>query len=189
MYTVDTWDLPGDLTARVVLDEHVESPRHWHTIATLVQLSDTYVQPDPPSPLGDALLQAWHRFGDLQLVERYARAFLGGVAVDTRDDPTSSSRVLGIIITADVDRERLPDPAAALRAELDTYRAWAEGRVYGVIVSAPDGRDASLWGCYDSIDGFPHLHDVADDLAAEVTAAPFAIGGVDDIAAREVSRS
>lgn len=172
MHTVDTWSLDGDLTARVVVDEHAESPRDWDTVATLVQLSDCHCQPDEPNALGDALLRAWRHFGDLDRLERYARAYLGAVAIDTWDDPRSDSRVLGVITHTDTAREQLPDPAATLRAELDTYRDWAEGRVYGVIVTAPDGREASLWGCYDDNPGFLYLYDVADDLAAEVHAQP-----------------
>jgi hypothetical protein len=172
MYTVDTWDLPRGLTARVVVDEHVESPRDWDNVATLVQLSDTHLQPDEPSPLADALRAAWDRFGDLDLVERYARAYLDAVALDCWDDPTSASRVLGVITAVDAAREHLPDPAATLAAELDTYRQWIDGQVYGVIVSAIDGRDASLWGCYDNEPTLPNLHSVANDLAADVHAQP-----------------
>lgn len=172
MHTVDTWSLDGGLTARVVVDEHVESPRDWDNVATLVQLSDDYHQPDPTSPLADALRHAWQRFHDLDRVARYARAYLGAVAIDAWDDPTSASRVLGIITDVDAAREHLPNPAATLRAELDTYRQWATGCVYGVIVTAPDGRDASLWDCYDSGHGFPYLRDVATDLVAEIAAEP-----------------
>lgn len=172
MHTVDTWTLDGGLTARVVNDEHAESPRDWDNVATLVQLSDRHAQPDEPDALGDALLRAWRQLGDRDRLERYARAYLGAAALDTRDDPTSGSRVLGVVTHLDAAREQLADPSATLRAELDTYRDWAEGRVYGVIVTAPDGREASLWDCYDDQPGFRYLHDVADDLAAEVTAQP-----------------
>lgn len=172
MHTVDTWTLDVGLTARVVVDEHAESPRDWHNVATLVQLSDRHAHPDEPDALGDALLRAWRHFGDLDRLERYARAYLGAVAIDTRDDPASGSRVLGVITDIEAAREHLADPSATLRAELDTYRDWAEGRVYGVIVTAPDGRHSSLWGCYDSQSGFPYLHVVADDLADDVNAQP-----------------
>ncbi|MFC4004414.1 hypothetical protein ACFS2C_19430 [Prauserella oleivorans] len=173
MYTVDTWTLANGMTARIVLDEHVESPREWHTVATLVQLSDDYLQPDEPNPLAEALPRAWRRCGDLALVERCARAYLDAVAIDCWDDATSSGRVLGVITAPDATREQLPDPAATLRAELDTYRQWAEGCVYGVIGSAPDGHDASMWDCYDNDPpDFPYLHHLADDLADDVAARP-----------------
>ncbi|GAA5121404.1 hypothetical protein [Haloechinothrix salitolerans] len=172
MHTVDTWTLDGGLTARLVVDEHAESPRDWHNVATLVQLSERHAHPDEPDALGDALLRAWRYFGDLDRLERYARAYLGAVVIDTRDDPASGSRVLGIITDIDAAREHLADPSATLRAELDTYRDWAEGRVYGVIVTASDGREASLWGCYDDNPGFLYLYDVANDLATEVNAQP-----------------
>lgn len=172
MYTVETWTVDSGMTARVVIDENVESPREWDNVATLVQLSDDYLQPDPPSPLADALRRAWQHFHDLDRVARYARAYLSAAAVDTWDDPTSTSRVLGVITDVDAAREHLPAPAETLRAELDTYRQWATGCVYGVIVTAPDGRDASLWGCYDDEHGFPYLHEVATDLVAEIAAEP-----------------
>lgn len=170
MHTVETWELPGNLAARAVYDEDAESPRGWDNVAILTDVGGhEYAQLDDRHE-AERIKAVWDHFGDLTLLERYARVFLHAVAFDVMDDLTSTSKIVGIITRADAQREWLPDPQATLTAELHDYWAWANGEVYGVIVSARDGREESLWGCYDDEPDYPYLRRVADELAEEVNA-------------------
>jgi hypothetical protein len=103
-------------------------------------------------------------------VERYARIYLDAVAYGSWDDPRSESRVLGIVTRETAASEQLPDPQGALAAELEVYRQWADGEVYGVIVvRESDGEENSLWSCYDDTGDFSYLRQVAEELASELS--------------------
>jgi hypothetical protein len=148
-------------TIEIHYDDSPESPREWDNVGVLAQLSSDYSQPDAPgckiawctrthSDIADALIEAWDRYDrDAVKVERYARAFLGAAAVDWWDDPQSGSRIVGVITREAAQREQLTDPLATLNAELQTYAAWAEGAVFGYVVTSPDGEHLdSCWGYY-----------------------------------------
>lgn len=133
---------------RVEIDDDPQNPRDDYEgwAAVLTQLGDRYGQPDKDHD--QRIIDAWEHgraawkpngvfcgtSHDTEKVERYARAYLGAVAVDWWDDPRSDSRVFGYITAEAAEREGIPDPAGALRAELAEYAAYCEGDVYGYVI-------------------------------------------------------
>jgi hypothetical protein len=122
----------------------------------------------------EALREAWARWRDHDTVERYARIYLGALAYDSNDDPRSESRVLGIVTRESLaaigfTADETPDAAAILAAELDVYRQWADGEVYGVVVTREDnGAEDSLWSVYDDSNDYAYCREVASELVANL---------------------
>lgn len=147
---------------RIEYDENPENPRENgdYFVAVLTQLSDRFQQPD--KGYDTRIIHAWqdarsHRDGEV--VERYARAFLGAVAVGWWDDPQSMSRVFGYVTADAVESSGITDAQRAVDAELSEYGAWCEGDVYGYVVEAPDGEELdSCWGFYGD-DSIAYLRD------------------------------
>lgn len=147
----------GGYVGTIYADEYAENPREdYDHIAVLTQLSDRFAQPD--REYDPSIIDAWNRYGwrvngvrihSVELVERYARAFLDAVAVAWWVSPRSSSRVFGYITRKSAMNAGIADPKAVLDAELREYAAWCDGDVYGYTVTAPDGEEiAACWGFY-----------------------------------------
>lgn len=175
MTRIETWETDDGYTVEVFADDCPESPREWSTAATLIQLSGDYVQPDSDAPVTE-VLAAWERWHDVDMVARYLRLFHGAVAVETWDDPRSSSRIIGYVTRAAMD-DGWPngwdgsDAHGIIAAELEIYRQWCDGQVYGVEVTDSDGRSASLWSIYtkDGSTSDPYLREtVVGELVEQV---------------------
>lgn len=140
---------PDGYHAEIVYDTDAGNPRTEYddTVCVLTQLSDRYSQPD--EGWNGLIVGAWRRgtgykgngavVHNTELVERYARAYLGAVAVAWWDDPRGESRIFGYLTRETAEAEGIRDPAHYLAGELITYAAWCEGEVFGYVVESPDG--------------------------------------------------
>ena len=143
-----------------------------------------YFSPDgEPADLEDAWDRLYDRHGIGEaagILERYLRAFHGArsvVVTGTIDGET----VVAYATDADAEeagRDSAADMAETLRAEIDTYRAWARGEA--VIVSLErlhtyvDALDRSRTiGRWETVDSLGNVYLSADYTAADVARVHF----------------
>lgn len=176
----DDW-IPAGYRAFILMDDFDhESPRTWgSSVATLVSTSPGDQVDDDVADLARmreryAPHARWAR-GEM-LAERYLSIFrpeilhyedywsVGrdqfGFGYVTRDGWEAA---MGADYAGDMT------PADLFEQELETFRQWAEGEVYGVIVTHPEsGEQASLWSIYDQ---YPYTYlkvDVVKELLHEL---------------------
>jgi hypothetical protein len=102
----------------------------------------------------DILRAAWERFRDHELVARYLRAWHDAADVDYSTMIHRDANVYAVVTHAQARAWGRDDSTEGLAAEaLETYRRWAEGEAYGVIVvNTITGEEMSLWGVYGTPD-------------------------------------
>lgn len=176
---VNSWDMDGGLKAYVVIDESPESPFEWDTFdagsfAAVEHRNgwsiDACQGSNVPTGLREAMEQ-WSPTRDMEKITRYLSIFHDAAAVVSRR--VSDYTVIGVVTRAEMISAGIGNTADEyLTGGIKTYADWADGRVYGVIVTNPaNGREESLWGIYDDDDG-AYIKSVADELAFEVADDP-----------------
>jgi hypothetical protein len=180
--------MPEGFTAHVVRDSDADMP-DWDGIGYVFSLPYLYdrdavlISGDGDDTGADAMLaaarEAWdrahkdNRYGwDLPKFARLMR-FHGAssVAYDTGID--RDAVIVAVVTKRQADRWGCDRKDRHLLAgeALATFRQWAEGSVYGVVVTREsDGEDTSLWGIYDDSPGQTYLREVALELASELGA-------------------
>lgn len=181
--TLEEWITKDGFTARVVPDDSPPSPREFSNLSTLIQLDSGYFQPDERETDTDllrAVTKAWEQWHDFDMVARYLRVFHGAVAVEewTGNGRGEGGRIIGIVTRETMAREfaelgyawTKDSAQVVVASEIEIYRQWTAGEVYGVVVTAPDGREESLFGIFTENGGtdVPYLRQVAEDLSAEI---------------------
>lgn len=186
-------DLPEGYTGYVRVDESPESPREWDgNVSVLVQTNDRRGSVDSGDDLSEAhyrwdwtndrgffgYMPSWfhtdtnralHRVGREALMARYLRIFRPDIKhYVERWDAGRDLYGWGYITTEAWDAAGCTaTPEEVFDAEVDIYRQWADGEVYGVtVVHEESGEEASLWGVYD--EPFGYVRDVALDLIEEI---------------------
>lgn len=169
-------DLPEGFTGYVRYDEaaYGDSPRDWApNAATIIQRNDRRGDVDECDDYGLAEARdRWYdgrRVGPNPLIERYLRIFRPDIVLYV--DYWSAGRDLygWGYITREAWEEGgyTATPQEVFDAEVETYRQWADGEVYGVtVVNDETGEEADLWGVYDDPPGY--VRDVALELIREV---------------------
>jgi hypothetical protein len=121
----------------------------------------------------EAIMRAVAHFDrDYDKITRYLRIFADAAAVDYRsfDGYTMWALVTNAAASAELgpeDDDLATRAARCLEGDFEVYTAWAEGDVYGVIVTNPaTGAEESLWGVYDLPAGY--VREVAIELAEQV---------------------
>lgn len=168
-----------DYEAAIHHDQDAPSPRESGTIADLVQFDSHYRQPDKHVDLVCTLVDAWERWRDEDMIGRYLVLFHDIVAWDYIT-PQDEGRVFGYV-TRDAMTEAwdggewtAAQAKQVVRNELELYRAWAAGEVFGVEVTDPrDGCAESLWGIFtaDGSTDDEYLRQIAEDLARGLAAS------------------
>lgn len=156
----------GHYRVWLVPDNDAPNPRiEFDTACGAVTLYDHDCDPVPePGPLDwawDRLCATYDRDKAAETFTRYARIIHGAEVLF--DSPHRGPAAVWYLTDAEARRHGITDKMAALKAERDEYRAWAESDVYGFIVKklvhwTPDDtsyakRDtwehvASCWGFY-----------------------------------------
>lgn len=181
-------DLPEGYTGYVRVDEDAygDSPRDWApNVATIIQRNDRRGAVDEPDARLDEARDRWSwtkyaslvggnrsdraikAVGDEGMVARYLSIFRPDIALYV--DHWSAGRDLfgWGYITAEAWEEGgyTIAPQDVFDQEVEIFRQWADGEVYGVtVVNDETGEDASLWSVYDSPGYF---REVALDLIEE----------------------
>ena len=150
------------LRLKVERDDALENPRAWGTGATLFLAWHKQYKIGDPHPAGFSSIRD---FGGWEELEKALRdnfrpvALLpvylldhSGVAYSTEpfSDPWDSGQV-GFILALPSDEWKGVGPEAvrdALRGEIATYSAWANGDVWGYTVQDDDRVLDSAWGLY-----------------------------------------
>lgn len=171
---VETFELDEQTTAYILADNDAELP-DWDGIGYVYRVADDHPRYDDIAIAGDGgdspepvktIRTAWDQFNDWDLVARYLRMFHGAMSVDytSRRDYTALAVVTGEQAAAwGCPGDMTPDLAAQA---LETYRQWAEGEVYGVIVvNSETGEEESCWGIYDGSPNLDYCHTTAVDIA------------------------
>ena len=170
-WEIDESKMPEGFKGYVLRDFDAQEPDH-DGQGYVIRVSDSHRRYDTMHvDSGDAapsfdIREAFDRFGrDYDLIGRWLRMFHDVVSFDylsRRDDI-----VFGVVTRQQADSwgcEPEYVEGAATDA-LETYRQWADGEVYGVIVvRQEDGAEGSLWGIYDA---FPH-HYLEGDVVTEI---------------------
>lgn len=174
---VDRWELPGGLLAYLVADTTPDSPREWDNVSAFVRVDDctgNAYAAESATDAHEAIERAVGHFGrDYDKITRYLRIYGDAAAVDyvTMRDYTMWGMVTNAAASAELGPEEddlATRAARCLKGDFEAYQAWAEGEVYGVIVTNPaKGTEASLFGVYDLPRGY--VREVAIELAAEVS--------------------
>lgn len=164
---VETWEDDATGVVTTMRYDDPSNPREdYDGLASLTQLDKRYSQPDSTSDprILDACSGRGY-FRDNEIVERYARAFLGAVAVAWAHTGRGEGTIFGYLTREECEREKITDPQACLDAILGEYRAWAEGDVYGIETEGP-GVDESCWGYI----GYSYARGEAERQHADATA-------------------
>jgi hypothetical protein len=177
--------MPDGFTAHVLWDSDAPCP-DWDGIGYVFALSylsgrnECLISGDGDDrhPMdADLVAEVWdrahkdNRYGwDLPKFARLMR-FHGAssVAYDTGID--RNAVIVAVVTKRQADAWGCPRRLrSTLAAEgLSVFRHWAEGSVYGVVVTREsDGEDVSLWGIYDDSPGQTYLREVAIELVAEL---------------------
>lgn len=186
-------DMPEGFKGYVRYDDSPESPREWAHVSTLVQNNDRRGDVDQGEELREArerwdwtddrgffgymptyydtpTNRALHKVGREALIQRYIRIFRPDI-VHYVDYWSAGRDLYGWgYITREAWGEDSPSiaPGAVFDAEVETYRQWADGEVYGVtVVRESDGAEESLWSVYDDQDGY--IEQVAAELVEELS--------------------
>jgi hypothetical protein len=177
---VDTLEpMPDGYSAAVVRDSDAQAP-DWDGIGYVLYLGYSYrdssvlVSGDYEDTGAEDILAAarelWDTHRDWSTVARLLR-FHGASSVDWSSGIDRDGTVLAVVTRAQADAWGCPRASRRELASqaLGLYRQWAEGEVYGVVVTREsDGETESLWGIYDDSAGQDYLRDVAHELAAEL---------------------
>jgi hypothetical protein len=102
----------------------------------------------------DILRAAWERFKDHELVARYLRIWHDAADVDYSTMIHRDANVYAVVTRSQAQAWGREDSTEGLAAEaLETYRRWAEGEAFGVIVvNTITGDEESVWGVYGTSD-------------------------------------
>lgn len=174
---IESWEMDNGMTGYMVYDHDNDSPRNWGREGACVILDRSHAESldgKDTDSRHDAMRSALAHYGNnLDMVSRYLSIFHDAAAVDTTcaTHTRGGWTVYGMVTRAECESAGIDDPKGYIRSELEIYRQYAEGEVYGVIVSDPEtGQDRSLWGIYDD---WPYNYartEVAKDLADELLA-------------------
>lgn len=171
-----TEGLPEGIRAFVTYDQDAENPRTWYDHSTaLVRTNTDTIEPDGNGDWRHSVTRdALEHFGhDFDLIARYLKMFHDAAAVVVEDCGAyrTYNPVIGWITEADA-RELARSPEDVVKSDLEEYRQWAAGEVYGVIVTDekadPSENEAAIGGIYDDFD-FSHIRsEIIPDLIAEL---------------------
>jgi hypothetical protein len=159
---VETIELDEQTKAYILRDIDADAP-DWEGIGFVYRLDYDHERYDSlmiagdygDQPLGaDILRAAWERFKDHELVARYLRAWHDAADVDYSTMIQRDANVYAVVTHAQARAWGRDDSTEGLAAEaLETYRAWAEGEAYGIIVTNTiTGEEESVWGVYGTSD-------------------------------------
>lgn len=170
---VETIELDEQTTAYVLRDVGAECP-DWDGIGFVYQLSYDHARYDSLMIAGDygdqpidveTLRAAWRRFPDHELVARYLRMWHDAVSVDYSTMIHRDAAVYAVVTYAQAQAWGVDDPSWLAEQALETYRRWAEGEAYGVIVvNTITGEEERVWDVYDSSPGLDYCQMVARDI-------------------------
>lgn len=168
---VEEIEVPEGYQAFVVYDQDAssDSPRGWAgNVATIINGNNRLNEIDTDDA---GLREARGRFTEIGM-RRYIAMFRPDIALYV--DYWSAGREnygWGYVTTEALADQGL-DATEAERcfyAEVEVYRQWAEGEVYGVIVNHEEsGQEASLWGIYDDSGDYIR-EEIVPDLISQVT--------------------
>jgi hypothetical protein len=155
---VDTIELDDQTTAYILRDVDAQCP-DWEGIGFVYRLDYDHARYDSLMIPGDAgdepvdaydLRQAWDHFKDHELVARYLRIWHDAIDVDYSTMIHRDANVYAVVTRSQArawGREDMPEGLAA--EALETYRRWAEGETFGIIVvNTITGEEMSLWDVY-----------------------------------------
>jgi hypothetical protein len=157
---VETIELDEQTTAYILRDVDAECP-DWEGIGFVYQLAYDHhnglydfvmcAGDEGDTIIGaDILRAAWERFRDHELVARYLRMWHDAVDVDYSTMIHRDANVYAVVTHAQAAAWGRDDSTEGLAAEaLETYRRWAEGEAYGIIVTNTiTGEEMSIWDVY-----------------------------------------
>lgn len=140
----------------LVYDVDAESPREWDNISELVQLNSRYNNPDSDASLENEIKEAYARYAHLgrdcsAAVEHYLRAYHDVVAF------RESGQLVGYITK--VMSSFVSSVDTTLTAEMDNYKAWCDGEVYGYVI---ESLNESCYDYYNTDDALNDARAVVD---------------------------
>lgn len=123
----------GRYRLRLSVDTEPMNPRldYDHITHVITPKGQRYIDVDKN---GGPLQEAWDYFaeradgGDLFI--RWARIYHGATVIE--DSPHDGARSFWYLMPGDA--EGIPDPKAFIENDLQEYRSWAEGDVYGYVI-------------------------------------------------------
>ncbi|WLW38539.1 hypothetical protein [Streptomyces phage Vanseggelen] len=168
----------GHHRVRIVTDENVLNPRrdydHLVHVLTIDTHLNQYIAVDPD---GGPLAEHWEdiawRPDAPEIFARYVRAFHGGVVIEDRGHGRPVT--LWYLTREDIEQHGITDPTQTILDELQEYRYWADGEVFGYVVEQEleyrPGRTVwdevdSLYGLY----GYAYAKEQAQQALKESTA-------------------
>lgn len=171
-----TEDLPEGVVAYVLADDDPgDSPREWGVrVATIINENSRHIDIDEDVA---GLTEARDHFTDEALMRRYLAMFRPDVLyydeyVSWGRDGYGWGYITRDAWVEHMGHRPLLEGDEQLRevfdSEVEEYRQWAEGEVYGVIVTHEEsGQEASLWSIYDSDGSYIREH-VIPELIEEL---------------------
>lgn len=171
---LETIELDDQTKAYVLRDIGAECP-DWEGIGYVYQLSNDHARYDSlmiagdhgDSPISvDDIRAAWDKFRDHELVARYLRMWHDAISVDYSTMIHRDANVYAAVTRSQAKAWGFDHPAdwVGLASQaIETYRRWAEGEAYGlIVVNTVTGEEDSIWGVYaTSVD---ELETVARDI-------------------------
>jgi hypothetical protein len=148
----------GEYVVQFIADEYADQPENYGFSMLKIgdrRCMDVSVGDDIPAGL-EGVLRArdmwdWEHRSGAAIVRWLTLMGKKGVTLvtdDYRPDTPTSDRFDRIAGVAWVDDD-FTEPEKATSVCLEAWRAWAEGDVFGYVVTAPDGSDVgSCWGYY-----------------------------------------
>lgn len=124
----------GKYRAGLAIHGDAENPRrdYEHIVHVITPKGQRYIDVDPTGgPLQDGWNRVTGREDAVEVFARWARIFHGAVVVEDR--PNDGAWALWYMTPAQI-AEIGNTPEEAIRIEIDEYRSWAEGDVWGYVV-------------------------------------------------------
>jgi len=135
----------GRFRVRLEIHQSAENPRrdYDHNTHVITMKNSRYIDVDTD---GGPLQSGWDRVADrdgaVKIFTRWARVFHGSTAIE--DNPVEGARSLWYM-TPEQIKDVGNTPEEVIRSEINEYRSWAKGEVYGYIIERAvdwDSRDS-----------------------------------------------